>query len=140
LKVHVCTAKLKDAVQLTNRIKRESEGAKKKFDLVDDEGMLIRGAIYLNDLKPGFDYRNRLSKIDKEGFVEKLTPFYDRIKKKFKLADDEIYLDPEKPRILISKKLAKKKKIYFLDLGLKPAIVIEYPTADQLEIEVEFLE
>jgi len=33
--------------------------------------------------------------------------------------------------------LSKKKKAYFLNLKLIPAVVTEYPTADQLEIEVE---
>ncbi len=140
LQAHLCTAKLKDAVQLTNRIKRESENAKKDFDLVDEEGMLIRGALYLFHLKPGFDYRKKLDEIDKNEFITKLKPLYDRIKKKFKLTDNEIFLDPEKPRILISRKLIKKKKSYFLGLDLFPAIVTEYPTANQLEIEVEFLE
>jgi len=140
LPVHLCTAKLKDATQLSERIKREAEGMKKSFDIVDEEGMLIRGALYHYHLKPDFGYREKLSKVDKEIYIKKLEPFYARIKKKFKLNDDEIFLDKEKPRILISKKLVKKKKSYFLEIGLIPAIVIEYPTADQLEIEVEFLE
>lgn len=137
LQAHLCTAKLKDAIQLTNRIKRESKNVKKSFDLVDEEGMLIRGALYLAELAPGFSYREKL-KGDNSKIIKKLEPLYARIKKKFKL-DDEIFLDKDKPRILISRKLIKKKKAYFIDLGLKPAIVTEYPTADQLEIEVEFL-
>ncbi|MFH1275563.1 MAG: radical SAM protein, partial [Candidatus Woesearchaeota archaeon] len=60
LNIHLCTAKLKDAIQLSERIKRESEGMKKKFDLVDEEGMLLRGALYLEELMPGFSYRERL--------------------------------------------------------------------------------
>ncbi|PIN74402.1 radical SAM protein [Candidatus Woesearchaeota archaeon CG10_big_fil_rev_8_21_14_0_10_45_16] len=136
---HLCTAKLKDAVQLANRIKRESEGVKKAFDLVDEEGMLTRGALYLEDLKPGFEYRKLLSEVDKNKYVESLKPFLERIKKKFKLDDEEYFLDTEKPRILLSKKLVKKKKEYFKNLGLCPAVVVEYPTADQLEMEVDLL-
>jgi len=137
--VHLCTAKLKDGIQLTNRIKREGEHSAKKFDIVDEEGLLTRGALYLYHLKPGFDYRKKLASVDKQKFIDKLKPFYARIKKKFKLDDDMIFLDEEKPRILISRKLVKKKKAYFLGIDLFPAIVTEYPTADQLEIEVEFL-
>jgi len=48
-------------------------------------------------------------------------------------------LDSEKPRILLSKKNLKKNRNKFASFGLIPAIVVEYPTADQLEIEVEFL-
>jgi uncharacterized protein len=139
LAVHLCTAKLKDGIQLTNRIKREGEHNHKAFDIVDDEGLLTRGALYLYGLKPGFDYRKKLATVDKQKYIVKLKPLYDRIKKKFKLEDDMIFLDKEKPRILISRKLIKKKKAYFLGIDLFPAIVTEYPTADQLEIEVEFL-
>ena len=139
LQAHLCTAKLKDAVQLTNRIKRESENVKKEYDIVDDEGLLIRGALYLYHLKPGFEYRKKLAEVDKSKFIDKLKPLYDRIKKKFKLDDKDIFLDEEKPRILISKKNVKKNKNQLKKMGLMPTIVLEYPTADQLEIEVEFL-
>ena len=139
LPAHLCTAKLKDAIQLSERIKRESLGMKKKFDIVDEEGMLIRGALYLPELMPGFHYREKLKNAEAKGVIEKLKPLYGQIKKKFDLDEDEIGIDLQKPRILMSKKLCKKKKAYFLGLGLKPALVIEYPTADQLEIEVEFI-
>jgi len=140
LRVHLCSAKLKDAVQLSKRIEREAEGMKHNFDIVDEEGLLIRGALYFKELSPGFSYREKLATADKKKFIERLKPLFERIKKKFKLENDDILLDEEKPRILISKKLVKKKAKYFSELGLKPAIVSEYPTADQLEIEVEFLD
>lgn len=139
LTVHLCTAKLKDSVQLSNRIKREAETSKHKFDIVDEEGMLVRGALYLKESAPGFGYRGELETLDKEKVISKLRPLFEKIKKRFNLDDDLIMIDNKKPRMLISKKLAKKKKDYFLSLGLKPAVVVEYPTADQLEMEVEFL-
>ncbi|MBU0457222.1 MAG: radical SAM protein [Nanoarchaeota archaeon] len=139
LKVHLCTAKLKDKVQLANRIKRESQGVKKSFDIVDKEGMLIRGALYFPELTPGFEYRKKLAEIDKYLYIEKLKPLLAKIKTKLKLKDEDISLDKEKPRILVAKNLIKKKKDYFHKLNLKPAIVMEYPTVDQLEIEVDFL-
>jgi uncharacterized protein len=139
LNVHLCTAKLKDATQLAERIKREAKYSHHKFDIVDKEGMLTRGALYLEELKPGFKYRKKLAEIDKSEFVEKLTPMFEKIKKKLKLKDEEILLDSEKPRILLSKKNLKKNRNKFASFGLIPAIVVEYPTADQLEIEVEFL-
>ena len=143
LNAHLCTAKLKDGVQLAERIKRESVMMRRKFDQVDEEGMLIRGALYLPELMPGFNYREKLKLLpatEKEEILKKLQVFYERIKKKFKLGDDEISLDSEKCRILLSRRLCKKKAGYFSEMGLKPAAVIEYPTADQLEIEVEFWE
>jgi hypothetical protein len=139
LKVHLCTAKLKDGVQLANRLINESKGAKKKFDLVDDEGMLIRGAVYLKELAPGFSYRETLEKVDRESVLLKLNPIFDKIKSKLKLDDDDIFLDEKKLRVLIAKKNLKKLKTKEVAKGLMLAIVTEYPTDDQLEMEVEFI-
>lgn len=137
LPIHVCTAKLKDAVQLANRIKREAQGAKKKFDLVNEEGMLTRGALYLPELVPGFGYRKKLESVNKDELVRKLEPLLVRVKKELKIEDDELFLDSSKPRILLSKKLLMQNRKLFKKLGLVPAVVSEYPTADQLEVEVE---
>ncbi|MBT4805395.1 radical SAM protein, partial [Candidatus Woesearchaeota archaeon] len=71
LNVHVCTAKLKDATQLTERIKREAKYSHKDFDIVDKEGMLTRGALYLDSLKPGVGYRESL-KEDHSAVISKL--------------------------------------------------------------------
>ena len=139
LPVHVCTAKLKDATQLSERIKREAKYSHKDFDIVDKEGMLTRGALYLDSLKPGVGYRESL-KNDNSAFVSKLEEMFAKVQTKLKLKDNEIFLDSEKPRILVSKKVVKKNRNKVINLGLVPAIVTEYPTADQLEIEVEFLE
>jgi len=133
LKVHLCTAKLKDAVQLANRIKREAKNVKQDFDIVDKEGMLIRGVLYLDELKPGFNYQEKLKDIDKSKYIKKLELLLSKINIK------EAIIDQEKPRILLSKKIVKKNKKFFKKLGLVPAVVTEYPTADQLEIEVEFI-
>tara|TARA_Y100000031_G_C8197219_1_gene374315 strand:- start:5 stop:1108 length:1104 start_codon:yes stop_codon:yes gene_type:complete len=134
--IHLCTAKLKDKIQLSERIKREAQQVKHSFDIVDKEGMLTRGALYLEELKPGFDYRKKLEE-NNDALLDKFEKVLPRLRKKF--AKDEFFLDMKKPRILTSKKLVKKKKAYFINLKLVPAVVTEYPTADQLEIEVEFL-
>lgn len=136
LPVHLCTAKLKDAVQLAERLKREAQGAKHNFDFVDAEGLLTRGALYLEELKPGFGYREKLAN-DHTLILKRLEPLLQQIQLKF--PKEEFYLDSSKPRILCAKKLVKKEQKFFTKLGLIPAIVTEYPTADQLEIEVEFV-
>lgn len=139
LPTHLCTAKLKDATQLSNRIKREAQRAKHYFDIVDEEGMLTRGALYIKGLVPGFSYREKLKTIDKQEYIQKLIPPFNTIQDKLKLEDKEIFLDLDKPRILLSKKNLKKNKKLFKKLKLIPAIVKEYPTADQLEVEVDFV-
>ena len=97
----------------------------------------MRGALYLPELAPGFGYRDKLSRINKEEFLVKLRPLFARVKKELRLEDAEIYLDESKPRILLSKQKIKSNRPLFKKLKLLPAIVTEYPTADQLEIEVE---
>ncbi|MFH0701425.1 MAG: radical SAM protein [Candidatus Woesearchaeota archaeon] len=138
LPIHVCTAKLKDSVQLANRLKREAEGAKLPFDVVDEEGMLTRGALYLPELAPGFEYRKKLSSMNLNVFVAVLKPLFERVKKELRLKDEELFLDEKKPRILLSKYKIKQNRALFKKLKLLAAIVTEYPTNDQLELEVEF--
>lgn len=140
IKVHLCTAKLKDAVQLANRIKREAKYSKHHFDQMDTEGLLTRGALYLPELAPGFRYRETLERADKKGAMAKLNQLLKMILKQTKLKEKDLFLDEKKLRFLLSVKNAVRNKENLLELGLKPAIVKEYPTADQLEVEVEFLE
>ncbi|MDP3766119.1 MAG: radical SAM protein [Nanoarchaeota archaeon] len=140
ISMHVCTAKLKDAVQLSERIKRQGKIVKHDFDIIDDEGLLTRGALYLPELKPGFGYRKKLMKADKEKLIKKLGYFANEIKNKLKLSNNDFIIDKNKLRILLSKNNTIKNKKIFLKMNLIPAIVVEYPTADQFEVEIEFLE
>lgn len=139
LSVHLCTAKLKDAIQLKRRIEREGKHMKKPFDVVDREGLLLRGALYLPELAPGFNYRKNLENVDTEEYVARLQQFLMEIKEKFGINDGDIEIDKRKPRILISAKNLRKYSRELLQYPLLQAIVKEYPTADQLEMEVHFL-
>ena len=138
LPVHLCTAKLKDAVQLANRLKREAQGMRKPFDLVTKEGMLIRGALYLPELAPGFGYRKKLQDVS-PSFVSLLTLVFHDITAELGLSEKDMSLDTMKPRILVSRALLRQHRSLWKKKGLLAAIVKEYPTADQLEIEVEFV-
>ncbi|MEK6900193.1 MAG: radical SAM protein [Nanoarchaeota archaeon] len=137
--IHLCTAKLKDRVQLANRIKREAEHSKQPFDMVDEEGLLTRGALYSPSLVPGFKYREKLAAADKDRLNSELKPLLERLQKKLKLSPEQAIIDTQKCRILLAAKMMKAHRKEFHKLGLIPAIVKEYPTADQLEIEVELL-
>jgi len=142
LKVHVCTAKLKDAIQLTNRLQRESQGMKQSFDIVDKNGVLIRGAIYLPELAPGFEYRKKLSELtneQKQEIITKLNQNQQQLKAELSLTDQDLFLDTEKYRLLLSAKNARKHANIIKTKNLLIARVEEMPTADQLELEVEFL-
>jgi len=133
-KVHYCTCKLKDAVQLANRIKKRAKNISYRFDKITDEGMLIRGAIYLKGLAPSFGYRKKLAKIkNKREILSRLK----KIKKELNIKDIEI--DENKLRLVTSEAIIKEIKDKLKAKGLVPAIVEEYPTHDATEVEVELL-
>lgn len=138
LRTHFCTSKSKDAIQHGNRVKRRAERMKKPYDLVDDEGMLTRGAIY-TDLVPCTNYYGILKHMpseEKQSRLLKLSKLKQSLQKKFNIPNDLIEVDPQKLRILtggwIVQEIHKKIKN-------KSAIVTEYPTWDHLEVEVGFL-
>ncbi len=132
---HYCTAKLKDAVQLRTRIQKRAENAALSTDAITDEGTLVRGVAYLPELAPGFGYHDKLKTAKKEEKMPKLLELKEKLKKKSINAT----IDEKKFRLLLSEKQARNKKEEIKQLGLKPAIVEEYPTADATEVDIEFL-
>ncbi len=136
--IQVCTAKLKDYVQMGNRIKREAQGVRKSFDVVDADGLLIRGALYDPELVPGFRYRESLDR-KREQVLARLTQILPQVQQDLKLTATDFYLDEQKPRILLSAAKVRQQYQKVRHLGLKAAVVKEYPTADQIEMEVDFV-
>ncbi|MFO7711319.1 MAG: radical SAM protein [Candidatus Woesearchaeota archaeon] len=114
--VHYCTTRLKDAVQMANRIKRRAKNAAKPFDKITDEGLLIRGAV----------------------FPEKysLEDTKERIIRKCNIPEKHIFIDTDKNRVLTRAAAMKHIK---RKLKEPCAIIEEYPTWDQLEIEREYI-
>ncbi len=159
LNVHYCTATLKDKIQLTNRIKRRARNTKKKYDVLTNEGTLIRGAIYLANLKPDFNYRRRLETIlnnkkKKRIYLNKLRNIREELMRDFRI--NLIEIDKNKLRLLTSPEAVKRiknilnsstlgnpdlihDKRFFRRREIFLAIVEEYPTYDQLEIDIQFL-
>ncbi len=138
MNVHFCTCKLKDKVQLGERLKRRAVNAAHKFDIVTGDGTLLRGAIYLE--KPGFGYRKKLSETkNKERIIKRLTTIKNNLIKRYSIPDELVKVDDLKLRLItnigIVKEIAKDLK----SEGLFPATVEQYPTYDQMEVEVEFL-
>ncbi len=104
--IHYCTTKLKDSVQMMNRIKLRAKNVKQEYDILTGEGTLIRGAIYGDNLE---QIQNRL---------------------KFKT-----YLDKVKPRLLCSRLNIKKHAKDLKKLNLKLEIVEDLATYDEFEVE-----
>jgi pyruvate formate-lyase activating enzyme-like uncharacterized protein len=75
LNVHYCTAKLKDKVQLAKRIKKRAKSIAGEYDLITEDGTLIRGVVYTSELYPSVGYKTKLEKLSvssKENLVRKL--------------------------------------------------------------------
>ena len=114
IRIHYCSAKFKDAIQFSERIKRRAKTVARKFDKITNDGMLVRGAIYLKNLK-------ELNKIKKQ------------FKNKFK--DYSFEVDKKKLRIIFDvSKVGRVAKLF-----KNTAIIEEYPTIDALEVYKEFL-
>ena len=139
LNVHYCSSKLKDKVQLRNRLKLRAKNVAKKYDKITSDGMLIRGAVYLPTLTPGFDYHFNIQRINKRRYVKKLYDIKKELKRKFGVGNDLVEVDKDKIRILTSPKLIRKFRAYLKQSNLKPAVVEEYPTQDKMEVDVNFL-
>ncbi|PIN86692.1 radical SAM protein [Candidatus Woesearchaeota archaeon CG10_big_fil_rev_8_21_14_0_10_44_13] len=140
LPIHYCTTTLKDKVQLANRMKIRAKNAAKPYDLVTEDGMLFRGALYLKELKPGFGYRRKISKIVsdkavKQRIIKKLQKTMKMLQKGYKIKKGYIIIDENKLRLLTAPAIAMLIK----QKDLKPAVVTEYPTWDQTEVEVVFV-
>lgn len=117
LDVHFCTAKLKDKVQLGERLKRRAKNIAKPYDIVDEEGLLVRGALYC---------KNAL-KLKKELAGE------------FDIPEDLIEADKERGRVLTGAWIVEDLKDELKAKSLKVAVVEEYPTWDRLTVSVDFL-
>lgn len=138
LRTHYCTCKLKDKVQLANRILLRAENIKQPFDTLTEDGMITRGALYLPELKPGFGYHEKLSKLagsEKKKILNKLKSLREDILKQEELPGRMLLIDEHKLRLITSPWLARIIEAK----GLIKAVVTEYPTFDALELEVEFL-
>ncbi len=131
---HYCTAKLKDRVQLGNRIKLRAKGSAKPFDVITPEGTLIRGVVYLPGLEPGVDYLQRLASVKNS---DSLLGQLNQIAKGSSLG--EFSVDIIRFRLMCLRSKAKQKSHIIKRLGGIPAVVEEYPTFDAFNLELEFL-
>lgn len=130
IRAYFCTGKLKDSVQMKQRIKRRACNIALPTDEVTEEGLLIRGCIYLKDLAPGFDYQERIKKAQTKETLQQL----EQLQQQFGGV-----VDKKKLRVLLSEKDIKEKAKEIKQQNAIPAIIEEYPTADAIETEVEFL-
>ncbi len=142
ISMHYCTAKLKDKVQLAKRIKRRAKNVKKEFEIMTNSGSLIRGAIYLKELKPGFGYHKKIQNLtgsQKKQILKKLKTFMQDFAGEFKIPKNMFYLDELKFRILTNVGVARHFADCIKQSKFVPAVVEEYPAWDQMELNIEFV-
>ncbi len=121
---YYCTAKLKDSMQLKNRLKRRAENIKQSYDIVTEDGILVRGAVFGNTGK------------------EKPSSLISEISGKLKLSTRLFKPAPLKARkkgIILYFPAEHSAAIKKAFPGLKIAIVEDYPTWDCMNVETTFL-
>lgn len=136
LNAHYCTARLKDKYQLAKRIKHRAKNVAQRYDRVTAEGVLVRGAIYLDDLVPGAGYHEILKSADRGKLIPELHALRESLVSQFVLPPDMIAVDLHKLRLLTSTGIAR---LIHSRINNRCAIVEEYPTWDGFEVSLEFL-
>ena len=141
LAAHFCTAKLKDSVQIRKRLQIRAKNVALPFDERTEDGTLLRCCIYLKELAPGFNYKEKLKNADRNYLLEKLIIVRKELLEFLTLTEKEIIVDINKCRLIIPRSSAKQyaDKIKKYNSNLIPALVEEYPTQDGFEVEIEFL-
>jgi pyruvate formate-lyase activating enzyme-like uncharacterized protein len=112
--VHYCSASFKDSVQLKNRLRRRAQNVSKTYDVLTDEGTLLRGVIFTES---------------------KLPNVLKDIKATYKIPEELIEIDIEKSRIHIAPWVLQEIAADLEKWGYDCSLVEEYPTADRLEVE-----
>jgi pyruvate formate-lyase activating enzyme-like uncharacterized protein len=108
--IHFCSSSFKDSVQLRKRLIRMAEKNAKEYDVVTEDGTVMKGIIYADDL---------------DAAAELLRNEYD-------VPDELMFIDPVRKRMEIAPWIVEE---IASELPFKCYIVEEYPTADRLEVE-----
>jgi len=107
--IHFCSSAFKDGVQLRKRLIRRANVIAKEHDVVTDDGTIIKGIVYADDLD--------------EAMAAIL---------KLKVPKDLVFIDEDRKRIEVAswklRKISKK-------LPYRSYIIEEYPTFDRMEVE-----
>lgn len=113
--VHYCSVSFKDGIQLKNRIKRRARNIAKSYEIISEEGTIIKGVIYTSD--------------------KAIIKLYNLLKKDYNISERFMFIDNKKNRIEIGVWILEKLAIELDKKGCKCFLIEEYPTADRLEVE-----
>ena len=110
ISIHFCSSSFKDGVQLRNRLIRRANHIAREYDLVTEDGTILKGLIYADDLDAACTF----------------------MKEEYDVPDELIFADVERKRIEIASWIVDELAD---ELPFKCYIIEEYPTADRLEVE-----
>ena len=108
--VHYCSASFKDGIQLRNRLRNRAENVAERYEVITDDGTLVKGIMYCEDpeevmerLRSEYEVPQELFRMDRERSLIDIAPW----------VIEEIYRE----------------------IPCRAYIVEEYPTWDRLEVE-----
>jgi pyruvate formate-lyase activating enzyme-like uncharacterized protein len=113
--VHYCSVSFKDGVQLRNRIHRRAVNIAKDYEIISDDGTLIKGII----TSP----------------MHSLQHLYLLLQHQYNVPKRYLSIDKEKQRIEIGAWLLETLAPKLKKQRLSCYLIEEYPTADRLEVE-----
>ncbi len=113
--VHYCSVSFKDGVQLRNRIQRRAQNIAKPYEIITDDGTLIKGIVSKENAS--------------------LRSVYKFVQTRFNISQKFLFKDSEKNRIELAPWILDKIAEKLCQQGYTCALVEEYPTADRLEVE-----
>ena len=112
--IHYCPSALKDGIQMKNRLINRAKNIAKDYDIITDEGLILRGIISFKDLD------------DIDEVIDILE--YNEIP--YETIDNNLYLNP----YILEELIDELKKINY-DIKFSAYISERYPTSDGLEVE-----
>lgn len=110
MRVHFCPSNFKDSVQLRNRLIRRAEHIAQEYDVITDDGTIVRGLAYPEDLNKAIEL----------------------LKNEYDVPDELMSKDDEHRRLIIASWVLEE---IAEELPFKCYISETYPTADALEVE-----
>ena len=108
--IHFCSSVFKDGVQLRNRLIRRAKHVAKPYEIVTDDGTILKGLLYADDMKKATDM----------------------LLKDYDVPEELMYINEEKRYVEVASWVLEELAG---SLPFKCYVIEEYSTADRLEVE-----